>query len=201
MRLHCQFTAPVARSELDDYVRPLDIGVLCYDADMLNEYVVGRLAIDHILWAQAQVDGVSLFDVCDNDSQGLHEVHAILTGGKEDFLRALRIKEPVDHVLFLHAAVFHPAIHPARQGILDAAFHLFGELSLAVMWRDTGGLPEADLAALGFARIAGAELIYRHLAVRTPFGDAHPQGLEPDVEARPEYEEWVEQEWDRYWKP
>ena len=36
----------------------------------LSEYVVGKLAVDQILWADAQTDGVSLFEVCDNDSQG-----------------------------------------------------------------------------------------------------------------------------------
>jgi hypothetical protein len=189
MRLHCQFSTPVARIELDDYVRPLKIDVRCYDTDCLNEYTVGKLAMDQILWAQAQVDGVSLFEVCDNDSQGLHEVHTILTKGKQEFRPDLRISEATSHVLFLYGAVFHPSIHPYRCGILDAAFTLFGEDSLAVMWRDTSGLSEADLADLGFCKIAGSELIFRHSALRTAFADRFPRGQDADVEAEPEFEE------------
>jgi hypothetical protein len=63
------------------------------------------------------------------------------------------------------------------------------------MWLDTSGLPEADLAELGFKKIAGGALIFRHSALHTPFSDRHPQGQDVDVEALPEYEDWVEKEW------
>ena len=66
------------------------------------------------------------------------------------------------------------------------------------MWMDTSGLPEADLAELGFKKIAGEALIFRHSALRTPFGDKHPQGQNADVEALSEYEEWVENEWTEF---
>ena len=68
MRLHCELSTPVARTDLDDYVRNLEITIACYDQDCLNEYTVGKLAMDQILWADAIVDGVSLFEICDNDS-------------------------------------------------------------------------------------------------------------------------------------
>jgi hypothetical protein len=198
MRLHCEFSTQVARTDVEDYVRHLEVTVGCYDEDGLAEYTVGRLALDQILWATALVDGVSLFEVCDNDSQGMHEVHTILTRGKQEFRPDLQIKEVTDHVLFLYGAVFHPSIHAYRQGILDAAFTLFGEESLAVMWKDTSGLTEAELADLGFCKIAGSDLIYRHSGLRTPFSDTFPRGQDTDVEARPEYEEWIEQEWKRF---
>ena len=201
MRLHCEFSAPVARTDLDDYVRHLEVSIRCYDEEGLNEYTVGKVAMDQILWGDAIVDGVSLFEVCDNDSQGLHEVHTILTKGKQEFRPDLGIKEVTDHVLFLYGAVFHPSIHPYRQGILHTAFTLFGEMSLAVMWKDTSGLSEAELADLGFCKIAGCELIFRHSALRTPFGDRFPTGLEADVAALPECEEWVEREWNRFSSP
>ena len=54
------------------------------------------------------------------------------------------------------------------------------------------------MADLGFKKIAGERLIYRHSALRTPFGDLHPQGEDADVEAVPEYEEWVMKEWERF---
>ena len=49
MRLHCEFSTPVARTDLDDYIRHLEISVGCYDKDALNEYIVGKLAVDQIL--------------------------------------------------------------------------------------------------------------------------------------------------------
>jgi hypothetical protein len=201
MRLHCEFSTPVARTDLDDYVRHLEISVGCYDEDGAAEFTVGKLAMEQILWADAIVDGVSLFEVCDNDSQGLHEVHVILTKGTQEFRPDLRINEVTDHVLFLYGAVFHPAVHAYRQGILYAAFSLFGGQSLAVTWKDTSGLPEADLADLGFCKIAGSDLIFRHSALRTPFGDRFPKGQNADVVAQPDYEEWVEREWNRFGGP
>jgi hypothetical protein len=199
MRLHCEFSTPVARTDLDDYIRHLEISVGCYDEDSLNEYVVGKLAVDQIMWTDALVDDVSLFDICDSDSQGLHEVHTILTKGKQEFRPDLKIKEVTSHVMFVYGTVFHPSIHPYRQGILDAVLNLFGEESVGVMWKDTSGLSESELADLGFCKIAGSELIYRHSALRTPFHDTHPTGQNTDdVVAKPEHEEWVMQEWKRF---
>ena len=128
----------------------------------------------------------------------VHEAHVILTNGNDSFRPDLGIKEATNHVMFLYGAVFHPAIHPFRQGILDTAFNLFGEESVALMWLETSGLPESELAELGFKKIAGEALIFRHSAIRTPFSDRHPQGQDADVEALPEYEEWVEKEWAQY---
>jgi hypothetical protein len=199
MRLHCEFSTPVARTDLDDYIRHLEISVRCYDEDALNEYLVGKLAVDQILWAEAITDGVSLFDICDSDSQGLHEVHTILTRGKQEFRPDLRITEITSHVMFVYGSVFHPSIHPYRQGILDAALNLFGEDSLAVMWKDTSGLPEKELADLAFCKIAGSDLIFRHSALRTPFHDAHPTGQDASgAVAEAETEAWVLQEWKNY---
>lgn len=197
MRLHCEFSTPLARIELDDYVRPVGISVRCYDEEVANEYTVGKLAMEQILWAEAIADDASLFDVCDNDSQGLHEVHSILTKGTQDFRPDLRITDVTNHVMFLDTAVFHPVIHADRQGILQAAFNLFGEESLAVMWRETSGLSELELAELGFCKIVGSELIFRQSAQRTAFGELFPRGLDADVDATREYEQWVEGEWKR----
>jgi hypothetical protein len=35
MRLHCEFSTSVARTDLDDYIRHLEIGVVCSDEDGL----------------------------------------------------------------------------------------------------------------------------------------------------------------------
>jgi hypothetical protein len=70
------------------------------------------------------------------------------------------------------------------------------------MWKATSGLSEADLAALGFCKIAGSDLIFRHSALRTKFGDDHPTGQDTaDAVAEPEFEEWVLSEWKRFCGP
>jgi hypothetical protein len=180
-----------------DYVRPLRISVKHYHADA-NEYTVARLAVDQILWGQAQVDGESLFDICDADSAGMHQLHMILTDGTDELCDDLHIDEPIDFVLFIHRAVFHPDTYPLRQGIIDAVCDLFGQSTLVVMWKDTSGLADAELAALGFSRVAGTELIFRNCYLATPFGEANPRGLQSDnfdFDAVPEHEEWVKRAW------
>ena len=62
---------------------------------------------------------------------------------------------------------------------------LFGHESLAVMRRDTGDFSEAELAELGFRKIAGEELIFRHSAFKTPYSEKNPQGLDVDFVAGP----------------
>src|SRR4029079_10671960 len=109
-------------------------------------------------------------------SQGLHEAHVILTDGHDSFRPDLGIDEITNHVMFLYGAVFHPSIHPFRKAILDSAFNLFGGESLALMWSDTSGLSESELADIGFRKIAGQNLIFRHSTLRTPFSDRNPQG-------------------------
>jgi hypothetical protein len=153
--------------------------------------------MDQVLWAEALTDGESLFDVCDADSQGLHEAHVTLTNGGQEFRPDLGIEEITDQVLLFYRAVFHPAVHLYRPAVLHAAFTLFGELSLAVMWKDTTGLTQADLADLGFRKVAGSDLIFCHSALRTPFGDRFPKGQDIDMAAQPECEAWVEREWNR----
>ena len=59
MRLHCEFSTAVARTDLDDYIRNLEISVGSYDEEALNEYIVGKLAVDQVLWMNALVDDVS----------------------------------------------------------------------------------------------------------------------------------------------
>jgi hypothetical protein len=196
MYLHCEFETPVDRGTPGDYVRKLLITVKAYDADLSEAYTVGKLAMKQILWAQALADGMSLYEICDNDSQELNELHAILTDGEEDTFRPeVETDEITSHVMFLHAAVFHPVVHRFRKAILDAAFNLFGVDTLGVMWQETTGYSPSQLWVLGFKKIAGESLFYRHAALPTPFSRRHPQGQEADVQALPEHEAWVNAEW------
>ena len=57
MSLDVGFSAALGRAELEDYVRHLEISVTCPYEDGLDEYLVGRLAMDQILWVDAQAGG------------------------------------------------------------------------------------------------------------------------------------------------
>ena len=59
------------------------------------------------------------------------------------------------------------------------------------------GLSDAELAALGFRRIAGSGLIYRHSALKSDFTDEHPTGRDvpTDFDAEESDAEWVLAEW------
>ena len=54
MQINVQFGVPLARTEPYDYVRQLEMSVTCYDQDFQNQYLVGKMAMDQILWADAQ---------------------------------------------------------------------------------------------------------------------------------------------------
>ena len=71
---------------------------------------------------------------------------------------------------------------------------------LIAMWRDTTDLTGAELAAMGFRKIAGDDLIYRHSALLTEYNKQHPRGidwLEIEFTATPEHEKWVRREFSR----
>jgi hypothetical protein len=198
IRLFCQFDSAIGRHNLEDYVRELNIDIFAATEELTQELLVGRLALSQILWADAELDGSSLLDVCDNDSQGLCEVFEVLTEGNEagKIRDDLEVPEPFDHIMFLYRAVLHPSLAPYRQTILETAVTLLGSQALVVMWLDTGDFAEGELADVGFRKIAGTSLIYRHLALATKFTDQHPQGVDPlDYVAKPEYEAWVEEHW------
>jgi hypothetical protein len=193
--------ATTFRAELEDYLRSFRIDVKCWDEQVEREYLVGRLGVDHILWGDAVSDGESLFAICDNDSQGLHELHVILTDGTNDIREDLQIEHPVHSVVFVHEAVFHPDVHFYRVAALDAVFKLFWTDSLAVMWRDVGDIPEAEQVQLGLARVAGADLSFRHNALPTPYSRQYPRGMEVDFDGTRAIHRWVRDEWKRLQNP
>ena len=107
----------------------------------------------------------------------------------------MKTYEVVEHVIFVYRIVLHSELDFCRQAILDSVLTLFGGASLAVMWKNTGKFSEAELAELGFSKIAGEELIFRHSAFQTPFSETHPRGMDVDFMATPEHEAWVEEQW------
>lgn len=194
IRLSCFFGSSIGRHQLEDYVRELEITVLSVD-ELGQEVTVGKIAATQVLWANAENDGESLLHICDADSQGLCEVYRTLTNKKGKIRADLKTYDVVDHVIFVYRIVLHPELDFCCQGILEAVLTLFGETSLAVMWKDTGGCSEAELAELGFCKIAGEELIFRHSALKTPFSEKHPRGQDVDFVACSQHQAWVEEQW------
>ncbi len=197
MHLHFEFETSTTRDTPEDYVRYQLINAKCYDADFAEAYMLARLATTQVLWADALTDGVSLYEVCDGDSQELYDVYEILTLGEDDFRPELQVEENTSHVMFLRAAVFHPVVHRYRKAILDTAFKVLGVDSVAVMWEETSGLSMAQLSQLGFKKVSRQPLVYRHSASLTPFRMRYPQGQEADVTASPEHEAWVNEAWEK----
>jgi hypothetical protein len=93
--------------------------------------------------------------------------------------------------------VLHPRLRPYLQGVIGTVGSLFGEATVLAMWHGTTGLSDAELAALGFRRISGSGLIYRHSALRSDFTDQHPTGLDVplEFEAEESDEDWVLENW------
>ena len=101
------------------------------------------------------------------------------------------------HVMFVYRVVLHPEILPHAKAILDAAVDLLGQDALIVMWRGLGNVPDADLAEIGFRKIAGTELICRQSTLRSRFSEKYPRGQDVDVVGRPEFEQWVLEQWQK----
>jgi hypothetical protein len=187
----------LGRTELSDFVVPVRVSVRSYNLDVDREYTVGRIEMDRILWDQARRLGVPLYDVCDGDSQGMHEMHVILTNGTDDIRDDFELDEPTDEVLFVHRMLLHPDLLPHRTAILNAAVTLHSGLSLTTIWQETCDFTDQELYALGFRKIAGEPLFARHWTFASRFEEKHPAGLEVDFEATPEHERWLKTEWKR----
>ena len=74
---------------------------------------------------------------------------------------------------------------------------MFSEATVVAMWHSTTGLSDTELASLGFRRIAGSGLIYRHSALRSEFTDRNPTGMDVplDFEAQVSDAESVLAKW------
>ena len=176
--------------QLEDCGRELEVAVLSCD-ESGAQVIVGRSGATQVLWAAAEIDGASLFDICDNDSEGVYAVYRTLTNKKGRIRTDLKADEVVDHVIFVYRIVLHPDLEFCHQAILESVITLFGHESLALMWKDTGHFSESELAELGFCKIAGEDLIFRHSAFKTPFSETAPRGLDVDFDARPDHQAWV----------
>jgi hypothetical protein len=187
--------ASLSRTDLEDFIVAITVDVLAHDETSSGPYVVGRIAMDRILWRQACARGESLFDVCDCDSQGMHEMHMILTDGTNDIREDFNLDEPIDDVLFIHQMLVHPDLKQHRQAILDGVVNLHMAMSLAAIWQQTCDFTDPELNELGFRKIAGEPLFVRSWSFPSRFEEEHPDGLDIDFDGTPAHEEWVESEW------
>lgn len=195
----CQFETPIGRSDYSDYVRALQLDISGCDAEG-DRVLLGKIAADQVLVADAQVDGMPLFDVCDQDSQGLHDAYVALFDETGEFQSELNLDDHADTLIFIWKAVVHPRLLPYVQGVIATIGSLFSEATVVAMWHTTTGLSDAELAALGFRRIAGSGLIYRHSALKSDFTDEHPTGMDVPIEFEAEESdaEWVLAEWKKF---
>ena len=192
----CQFETPIGRSDYSDYVRSLRLDVSGCD-DVGNRILLGKIAADQVLVGDAQTEGMPLFDVCDQDSQGLHDTCVALFDERGEFQPELGIDEITDHFIFVWKAVLHSRLRPYLQGVIDTIGTMFGNECVLAMWHQTTDLSDAELASLGFRRIAGSNLIYRHSALRSDYSEEHLCGMDVplEFEAEESDEEWVLTEW------
>jgi hypothetical protein len=80
----CQFETPIGRPDYSDSVRTLQLDILGCDVNG-DLILLGKMAADQVLIGDAQIDGMSLFAVCDEDSQGLHDAYLALFDGNGEF--------------------------------------------------------------------------------------------------------------------
>lgn len=192
----CQFETPIGRSDYSDYVRVLKIDIFGCDA-VGERILLGRIAADQVLVGDARTEDMSLFDVCDQDSQGLHNAYVALFDEQGEFQPELEVEDFTDHFIFVWRAVLHSRLSPYLQGIIDTIGTMFGSECVLGMWHQTTDLSDAELSQLGFRRIAGSNLIYRHSALKSDFSNEHPSGMDVpfDFEAEQSDEEWVLAKW------
>ena len=98
--ISCQFETPIGRSDYSDYVRALSLDVCGHDPAG-NRILLGRIAADQVLIDDARSVGMPLFDVCDQDSQGLYETYVALFDDKGEFQPELEIEDITDHFIFV----------------------------------------------------------------------------------------------------
>ena len=89
----CGLSTSLGRYEPDDYIRALDLSVYSYD-ERGHQIVLGKFEADQLLLLDAQVDSENLLDICDQDSQGLYEVHEALFGKGSELQPELGRNEP-----------------------------------------------------------------------------------------------------------
>ncbi len=191
MHLCCKFAASIARTSSDDYIRDVCIHVLEYDESGAEEFLLGRIECQQILWSEIELDGQNAYVVCDELSGDLEAIHAHLMDRHGTLRDEFQADAHIDDVVVLERMVLHPDILDCSQHLLEAALNLFGISVLVISWREVPLLSEKELAELGFRKAAATNLIYRHSALRRSYEGRYPRGYEILVEGTIDHEDWV----------
>jgi hypothetical protein len=197
IRVECKFAASIGRFELEDYVRPVEFSVLGYTVDG-DEVVMGRIVGDQLRLIEAEIDEISLFDICDNDSGGMTDLFTALFDENYNFHEEIDPKMETDYILFLWNAALHPSLAPYFSGIVETISDMLGKHSAVVVRRGVCQLTDRQLADLGFGRIAGTEFLFRHMGMLSPYNKMYPQGdlVDSDYAVDADDGQWVLENWD-----
>jgi hypothetical protein len=199
IRVSCEFHVPLGRTENTHYIREVAISVLGRDQSG-TDFVLGKIGCAILLLRDAKLDGVNVFDICEQDSEGMYQVYLALFEENGEFQQELGIDDVTNQVLFLWRAVFHPKLRSYQDAILQVVCEMFGQDSVAILWNSITELGDRDLAELGFRKIGGTNLLFRHAAMRSRFAEKHPRGVDTSSEliASQSDQDWVVRKWDPY---
>lgn len=198
IRFTCKYHYYPAADDLDKYIRHnvIDVQVFHDDHDWV---LVGRLEVDDLDIAQAESDHWNIIHVCDADSAEWEHVYSTVIEPFADFAEIREdfgFDDPVNHLLFLRRAVFHPSIRTWQNYILDHVCNLFSFDSAMVMPRSETSLAEKELAALGFRKIVDSDLLFRPIMLASDYSASDDPRDPADLKIGPDAQEYVEIQWD-----
>lgn len=191
-------------SEPNHYIRSHVVSVMCsVQSDEEDEYeyeevVAARLAVDYLDMMRIEVEGQSVFHVCDADSAGWEHVYAATIEPAVNFAAIRKdfgFDDAIMGLVFIHQAVFHPSMRPWQQMIVDSVCKMFPEATAAVMWKGTTDLSDKELAGLGFRIVAGHDLLFRPNMLMNDY-DTATDDRWPDFDVPPDAEDYVDEHWD-----
>jgi len=195
MHLFCSYIASLTRQDPEDFVREVEVDVKSYDEFCVYEFTIGRFAFKQVLWTEIEDSDWTKDDVLDSDSQELIDIYDAMFGPDGDFIPELRLNEPTECIVVLDRVVLHPEIVECEQHLLNAALELFTYASLVVAWRPLLKMSDRELAQIGFKKLAGSSLVFRHSCLKNEYQSMFPRGFDDSVDATEDHEEWFLKEW------
>ena len=163
MRFECRSTYYPKPCSPENFIRSNLIDVCCFTAGD-SDTIAARLAVDYLDIQRAENAGQSVLHVCDADSSAWLKVYESTIEPATDFAEIRKdfgFDDPIDGLLFLHRAVFHPDVLPWRRFIIDSVCRMFPSDTATVMWKHTTDLEPQELASLGFRIVAGWDMLFR----------------------------------------
>ena len=127
----------------EQFIRPGRLDIHCWPENN-DSVVAGRVALDHLDLYRATDFGADIYTVCDADSSGWEGVYRAVfeeVSGRDEVRRDLEFDEHVSHVLFIHRAIFHPALRDWQGYIIDHVCRLVDGDSITVMWEGASRRP------------------------------------------------------------